>query len=276
MKSLMHRNWVLMWFKLKTKIISTTSLVVVVFFSPFARGGSDTLCSFQEQLYQTSNRFFKREQYLLSSVHYSSLFHSPCSDIEDKSRFNYSLAMSNLGEISEVVEQYRFFRHTKKKGYRTRIKTLLDFSTSNNDNERVKLWNHLGNKNMWDSSEITKNDQPLQSLQYQYINLNSQKNPLIAGVASAIIPGLGQAYNGLYQSAAISFIFTSLFLWSTYDFQRKDMSGATITSGLVFMTFYTGNIINAIRGSHRINKVNSHIPREQIKKRLFPELNLIP
>ena len=120
MKRLMHKNWVLMWFKLRTRITSMISLVVVVFFSAFARGGTDTLCSFQEQLYQTGSQFFEREQYLLSAVHYSSMFHSPCSHIEDKARFNYSLAMSNLGEISEVVEQYRFFQHTQKKSYRVR------------------------------------------------------------------------------------------------------------------------------------------------------------
>lgn len=175
--------------------------------------------------------------------------------------------MAQLGEVSEIVEQYRFFKSNGIERYRHKMKTLLDLTTSNEQNDRVYFWNNLGDKMV-----TAQGDKKLKFLQTRYIEQNHKKNPALAGVASALVPGLGQIYNGLYQSAAISFVFNSLFLWSTVELHEKDFRAPAIASGVIFSIFYTGNIINSVTSARKINQVNSQEVKNKIHRHLFPEL----
>lgn len=86
---------------------------------------------------------------------------------------------------------------------------------------------------------------------------NNAKKPWVAGTASAFLPGLGQVYNGHYQSAAMSFILNALFLGSTLEFAKRDQLWATLTAGTVWSVVYVGGIVSAVRGSQKSNQLNS-------------------
>lgn len=79
------------------------------------------------------------------------------------------------------------------------------------------------------------------------------KNPWVSGVASAVIPGAGQVYNGNYQSAAFSFIVNSLFLATALELNRKDLPISAVAAGLIFSITYTGNILSSISAANTIN-----------------------
>jgi hypothetical protein len=106
------------------------------------------------------------------------------------------------------------------------------------------------------------------------LSLVPQKNPLIAGSASFLLPGAGQAYVGNFQSAAIAFILNSLFLATTLEFAHKDLPVAAIASGTLLSVTYIGNILNAIDSAHRYNTHHRAPQEEQLRKTLFPEFRL--
>ena len=216
--------------------------------------------------------FFLREQYLLSSTQYALLFDSNCNNLNSKARFNYALAMGNLGEIAEIVEQYRFFEEEENFFYKRKIQLLLDFTTMNTKNKKVSFWTNLGHKDS--IKQLRIQNKTLYELQNKYMAKDYVKNPVLAGLASTLLPGLGQVYNQTYQSAAIAFIFNGLFLLTTMEFAKEKMKAPAITSGLFFSVTYLGNIMNAVNSSYKINKTNTAPVREKIKKILFPELSL--
>ena len=259
-------------YRLKIKIITLTLAVTAIGLNCNSATVKNELCFFQKQLFNNANEFFLREQYLLSSTQYSLLFGPHCGNLSSKARFNYSLAMGNLGEIPEIVEQYRFFQREKNFFYRNKIQTLLDFRTTNIKNKKVFFWKNLNRKSSLSQLGIPK--KILGKLQDEYIVKNNLKSPLFAGLASSLLPGLGQIYNGTYQSAAIAFMFNSLFFLTTLEFAKKKMKAPASASGIIFSVTYLGNIMNSVNGSRKINDKNALAIKKKIRKILFPELSL--
>ena len=103
---------------------------------------------------------------------------------------------------------------------------------------------------------------------------NRLKNPWISGVSSAVIPGLGQVYNGNYQSAALSFILNSLFLATTIELNRKNLRTSALASGLIFSITYTGNILGTVESSNTINRNYSEPLIEEQRHKSIPGLEL--
>jgi hypothetical protein len=103
---------------------------------------------------------------------------------------------------------------------------------------------------------------------------DGKKKPWVAATLSGIIPGAGQVYNGNYQSAAISFIFNALLLFSTIEFHQHDLDWPAATSGFLFSMTYVGNIISSGRDAKSYNNLVNTQRNEYLKKELMPELSL--
>ncbi|MFU8804402.1 MAG: membrane protein insertion efficiency factor YidD [Bradymonadaceae bacterium] len=80
------------------------------------------------------------------------------------------------------------------------------------------------------------------------------KRPWLAGGLSALVPGAGQAYNGRWLDAAIALGFNALFGAATYySAVHLESLPLSIAGGALATGFYTGNVINAVVDSRRIN-----------------------
>ncbi|MEM1347534.1 MAG: hypothetical protein AAGI01_03195 [Myxococcota bacterium] len=80
------------------------------------------------------------------------------------------------------------------------------------------------------------------------------KRPWAAGVLSGVLPGAGQAYNGRWVDAGVAFgLNAGLGALLAYSLAGTDSLPLQITSGLVFASFYAGNIVNAVTDAKRIN-----------------------
>lgn len=101
------------------------------------------------------------------------------------------------------------------------------------------------------------------------------RNPAVAAVVSAFIPGLGKVYNKEYVDAVMSFFTVSSFTWQAYrGFSKKGTDSAL---GWIFgsasIVFYTGNIF----GSHKaVKKYNQGIDAKIIEKNqaIFDSIDL--
>lgn len=79
------------------------------------------------------------------------------------------------------------------------------------------------------------------------------KRPALAGVLSAMVPGLGQAYTGRWRDASSAFLVNGLLIAATTELARRELWVSTGVVGLVALSFYTGNIFSAVNGAHRVN-----------------------
>ncbi len=263
---------VLILYKLKIRITFTTFLLIVAFgINLNASSSTEELCDFQKSIFLNANNLYQRGQYLLGAGQYLMLFSSECKNLASKSRYNYSLAMLELGEGSELLEQYRYFKLNNARESDL-IKEVIDFSTGNLNNPKVNVWMNLGNDNL--SLKYLKNNRDALKAYEEYRKKINTKSPLLSGTLSALLPGAGQVYNGSYQSAAISFILNTIFLYSTIEFADKNLSAPAIASGVVFSVTYVGNVMNAVRGSNAINNRLARPSKNEIKKFLFPVLTL--
>jgi hypothetical protein len=188
--------------------------------------------------------------------------------------------MNALGESDQVLgtlsqlERGGAFQHSARM-YKSYLIGEPVEGLNKNDLTRLKLWQVRGDKSKFqallaDNSLSATDSTVLKNLQ---INLENSpgKNPWIAGIGSMLLPGLGQAYVGAWQSAGIALLFNALFLSTTVEFANRDLKFAAAASGLVFSVTYIGNIINAVSAANQYGK-NASAPSEQaLKKKLFPE-----
>ena len=115
----------------------------------------------------------------------------------------------------------------------------------------------------WDNAKEyfmhVPSDSPFKNKADKYANIlmNStsypQKSPKIAGLLS-IIPGLGYAHVGHYQTAIASFVVNSLLFWVAYDSFIDDKEAQGITISIFSAGFYIGNITGSIQSTARFNK----------------------
>lgn len=247
------------------KTIISIFLLIAISFNTKA----NDLCDFQRGIFTQAQSLYERGQFLLSATQYSLLFNSKCRQVASRARYNYSLSMYKLGETQELVEQYRYFsKHDHP--YHKQVKTVLSLATEDIGDVKVARWLELAQKK--EANPLSISDLRIRKAYEDYMAQGPYKNPYIAAIGSALVPGLGQLYNGTYQSAAISFVLNSLFLWSTINLADNDLDGAAVASGLVFSVTYLGNILNAVRGSKKINDLRMAPMKSRLQQEYFSEL----
>ncbi len=81
-----------------------------------------------------------------------------------------------------------------------------------------------------------------------------RKSPGAAGVMAGVLPGLGHAYCGRYQDAAVSFLINGAFAWAAVEAFDQDHEVLGGILGFLELGFYSGNIYSAVNCAHKHNK----------------------
>lgn len=95
---------------------------------------------------------------------------------------------------------------------------------------------------------------------YQMLYQNREASPVMAGLLSSVIPGLGRVYAGKTAEGIVSFLYMTAFGLTTWDFYRGAgvKSPFFILSATVSAVFYAGNIIGSAAAARRTNNEFRH------------------
>lgn len=208
-----------------------------------------------DPVFEQGRDYFHRGQYLLSTQQFAFYTQLSCgAENQDKGRLRWAQALFELSETHEgnivldkINPESPYF--TTGRVIRAWYQPSLVSSLSENERTRFEKWNQ------------------------QVMALPNQKNPWLSGTLSAVVPGLGQVYNGNYQSALFSFVLNALFLSATLELQNRNMDATALTSGVVFSVVYVGNIVGTVQSSRAINLNAQADKKSELKLNLFPELS---
>jgi hypothetical protein len=107
---------------------------------------------------------------------------------------------------------------------------------------------------------------------YRRYQRRHAKRPWLAGTLSAVVPGLGQAYAGSWESAAVSFVLNGVLIGATVELARRDFYAASTVTGLAGSVFYVGSILSAADLARRRNERAAEPDRRELERLLVPEL----
>ncbi len=160
----------------------------------------------------------------------------------------YNKAEQNIKE----VYQYNFAKKTYQINSELAIKIL--------------------NRSLSTTDTLAKNtliDPTLNDIQNRYVH--KAKSPIIAGLYSAFVPGLGKLYVGYKYQAFTSFITNALLISQVIESYSKVgvQSPRFIITSALFGAFYSGNII----GSYYAAKKNKIDHYKQLDEEIFEYYN---
>lgn len=99
-----------------------------------------------------------------------------------------------------------------------------------------------------------------------------RKDPAVAGLLAAVLPGAGHLYCERPGDGAIAFVSTGAFAWATVEAFQQDHQAVGIGLGFIALSFYGGNVFSAVNVAHKYND------REERRLRLrlapYEELSL--
>lgn len=81
----------------------------------------------------------------------------------------------------------------------------------------------------------------------------SPKKPWLAG-SLAVIPGLGYAYNGMYQTALSALLMNAAIFASAWELADHDLPIAAVSLSLAGSAFYLGNIWGSMNAANNYNQ----------------------
>lgn len=122
-----------------------------------------------------------------------------------------------------------------------------------------------------ESFRSIKEPSPLYTLSSEMAEKTSEfeklkrKNPLLAGILSAMIPGTGQFYNGRIKDGIIALLTNGLFIWGTYECYRREYYSLAVVTSVFSFGWYAGNIFGAVNGAHRHNFEKEKVFYESLK-----------
>lgn len=221
---------------------------------------------------------------------------------EDTIRFKIALAFSAIGDQYNAIKNFNSLQETSKLYQISRIEelkllfNLKQFSQLNSKaNELTQLksdysdiakkivtLSYLLNNESMPSEKIFLepfDDQEKTIVQNFYFQKTNPdyKSEVLAGVYSAIVPGLGKIYTENYSDGITSFILTGLFSYLAYTNFNNDhpvrawifiLAGAGFYAGNVYGSIASAQIFNAKINFDFINDVYSFIEE---KKYFIPE-----
>jgi tetratricopeptide (TPR) repeat protein len=103
-----------------------------------------------------------------------------------------------------------------------------------------------------------------------------RKDPAVAGLLAAVLPGAGHLYCDRPGDGALAFAFTGAFTWATVEAFQQDHDALGIGLGLIALSFYGGNIFSAVNVAHKYNDREEHrlrlrlAPYEQLSLEVHP------
>ncbi len=231
-------------------------------------------CDVSKRLLTEADQQFRRGQYLLSAVQYSQLRFSACdSGLVSHAWVGYAFALGRLDEVSEVltVAGDGLANASLNVDAKAKLAMLTTWTTS--QPSRLLTADQMSRWLFWRARDLAQPmSQAFEDLHINYLAA-PQKSVWIAGLASAVVPGVGQAYSGHWQTAALSLFVNALFLGTTTEFIRHDQPWAAAASGTVFSIVYLGNVVSAVQGAKASNAQNRDDAERVLQAGLLPELS---
>ena len=187
--------------------------------------------------------------YLYISDHLNSI--KRLSDITPASVFFDEAKLQEL-KAYFLIEDYNAFRSfylenfsNKTNNYQSNGKKLFNFSYLFTDDNLPDSEEFLNPFNQDEKEKVTSF--------YNWKNQPPRKNPALAGIMSAIIPGSGKMYVGEWGDGIMAFITSGLFAFLAYDNFRADHNTrAWIFTGLGTF-FYAGNVYGSVAAAQIYN-----------------------
>ena len=207
-----------------------------------------------ESLLRQGYTLLEREQYLLSTYSFQTVMALACNEKErDLARLYMGHALYRLGDLEEARWTLSHLKEGTQHYSPSRILSAY-FSP--------ELRNSLGEN---DQSRFNEYEKSVRSL-------HRPKNTWISGTLSALVPGAGQVYNGLYQSAFLSFALNALFLSATLELSQRNMPSSTWAAGVVWSVLYVGNIVGSVQATKALNQKFNSQESERLLKFYLPEV----
>jgi len=165
------------------------------------------------------------------------------STIKESSSF-YQSSRLELMKILFLEEKYSELRkYSEVNGLQKSKLYLISFFMGN---EKITLPNNF--LESFDENEKTE------VMDLYQLKVNSpDKNPIIASILSAIIPGAGKIYTGEISDGIFSFITTGLFAFLSYDNFKADHKFRAWLFGGLAAGFYAGNIYGSFASAQIYN-----------------------
>ncbi len=207
-----------------------------------------------DPLFNQGRDYFHRGQYLLATQQFSFYAQLSCgAEQRDRGHLRWAQSLFELGETLEgnfVLDKINSQspQASAAKVVRAWYQPSLVSSLPQAERARFESWSQ------------------------QIGALPNPKSALLSGTMSAVVPGLGQVYNGNYQSGFFSFVLNALFLSATFELYNKNMDATAIASTAVFSVFYVGNIVGTVQSTKSYNRASQEGERARLKQEMFPEL----
>ena len=91
-----------------------------------------------------------------------------------------------------------------------------------------------------------------------------RKDPALAGLLAALLPGAGHLYCDRPRDATIAFVFTGAFAVATYEAFNQGHQGIGVGLALITAAFYGGNIYSAVNVAHKYNDREERRQQERL------------
>ena len=124
-----------------------------------------------------------------------------------------------------------------------------------------------------DSNRIA--EQPTLYRALEGFNDLSVKNPRVAGLFTAFLPGSGHLYLDRPKDALFAFLSNALLLVGTVQAFQNDISGLGIALGFVELGWYTGTIFSSVSLAHRHNQKLRAGRLEEIRPLFQPDFRFL-
>ena len=182
----------------------------------------------------------------------------------DSSLITFSKLNLTKGELANEKRLFSGFLHTSKKNYSLALSEVnMVNHTSNKRKHLAKIIGYSAKTlqgTLLDSLEEENSE-----FNYQYRVLNESqdrlrkkvhKSPIISGVLSTVVPGLGKFYVGQKKQGLSAFVITGILGYQTFESYRIGGKKSTrfIISTVLFSTFYIGNIWGSILAVEIVNR----------------------
>jgi len=117
-----------------------------------------------------------------------------------------------------------------------------------------RTWCHLEQRDILTARSLWPDpDNPIR-IALDNLTEGNTKNPQLAGILSAVLPGSGQIYAGRWRDGLVSFLVNGLFIGAITAAINTDHEETAAVLGFFELGFYTANIYNAVNDAHKENR----------------------
>lgn len=251
-------------------------ILLIIFLFPFHRNPAQIKINFHslENVRAFADYLFCEKDFLRAYDEFSSYLNQVSNDTVE---FKSGLALQRIGSYDKALQQFshislnsKLYADSRREFFRTLFlekdfKGLQNYKLSedsvNQDNSfllRLKNISSLLSGNHIQSEKNLISVFPLSEKEHIKKFYESKvnppyKNPLLAGIMSAIIPGSGKIYTEDYTDGFFAAFLTGLFGYIAFtDFKADHDFRGWIFAG-VSAFFYTGNIYGSVASAQIFN-----------------------